>query len=48
MKTLFYIVIALFLFTVSCDNAETKSESADATIDVVVEEIPVVDLVDFS
>jgi len=47
MKTYFYAIIALFLFTVSCQNAENKNKDADATEEVVVEEIVVIDLVDF-
>ena len=48
MKTYFYAIVALFLFTVSCQNAENKNKAEDATEEAVVEEIVVVNLVDFN
>lgn len=46
MKSYIYAIIALLLFTVSCQNAENKEKAADAAEEVVVEQT-VVDLSNF-
>ena len=47
MKTYFYALIALMLFTVSCQNNSEKATSAEVEEVVVIEEVVPVDLADF-
>jgi hypothetical protein len=46
MKTYFYALIALMLFTVSCQNSSQKATNTEV-VEVVVEEVVPVDLADF-